>query len=370
MLFVIASLMMYQHANAGNPKVDFKLGKGMTVTDADSMVSLNLSFFMQDRLDVMKVFDKDIKPQTTAQIKRLRLSMKGFAFTPKLEYTVQLGFSPGDIKSGIVFDGFLKYSPVKQFAIQFGQGKLPGEREEMTSDNNLEFVDRSTTNSLFKMERDFGFQFLGKVGNKVIFKPSASISTGEGRNFVSASWQHFDYLFRAELEPLGAFTNNQDFSYVDIEREQKPKLAIAAAYDFNNDAATSRGGLGGDAISDSFRRNLQTIYADMVFKYKGFALSGEYADRFAKDNTKYQTGQSFWVAAGYNCTKNYEAAFRFTRTFPGKRGNIGESNEYTLGLSKYIYKHAVQVQTDYTIIQNKTTHVNSGLWRMQVQIVI
>src|SRR5665647_1456688 len=99
LLGVIACMFTYQQAKAGDPKLTFKLGKGMTVVDGDSMVSFNLSFFMQDRLDVLKVFNKDIKPQTTAQVKRLRLAMKGFAFTPKLEYTIQVGFSPADIKS-------------------------------------------------------------------------------------------------------------------------------------------------------------------------------------------------------------------------------------------------------------------------------
>ena len=370
LLGVIACLFSYGIAKAGNPKVSFKLGKGMTIIDGDSMVSLNISFFMQDRLDVLKVFDKSIKPMVTPQVKRLRLSFKGFAFTPKLEYTIQLGFSPSDIKSGIVEDGFIKYSPVNQFAIQFGQGKLPGEREEMTSDNNLQFVDRSTTAGFFKLDRDFGLQFQSKFGKKVIFKPTAAISIGEGRNFITSSWQHFDYTFRAELQPMGEFTNKGDYSYGDLAREEKPKLAIAVAYDFNNKAGFTKGQLVGDAVADSVRRDIQTIFADMNFKYKGMSLSGEYADRFVTDNTTYVTGQSFWVAAGYNCKKNYEAAFRFTRSFPGKKGNINEMNEYTIGFSKYVYGQAVKIQTDYTLIDNKTTGKLSGLWRVQFQIVI
>lgn len=299
--------------------------------------------------------------------------MKGFAFTPKLEYAIQLGFSPADIKTGIVYDAYIRYSPVKQFGLQFGQGKLPGNREEMTSDNYLQFVDRSTSSSLFKLDRDFGLQLFSKFGKKVIFKANASASTGEGKNFIVASWQHFDYTFRAELLPLGEFANKGDYSYGDLVREEKPKLALAVAYDFNNKAGFTKGQLGGDAVIDSFKRNIHTVFADMNFKYKGMSVSGEYANRIVVDNTnryKYQTGQSFWVAAGYNCKKNYEAAFRFTRSFPGKRGNINEVNEYTFGFSKYIYAHSLKVQTDYTLMDDKTTKKKSGLWRLQVQIVI
>ncbi|MDB5228130.1 MAG: Phosphate-selective porin [Bacteroidota bacterium] len=355
------------------PILSFKLGKGFTVTDADSTASLNIGLYVQARLDVSKVFDKSLKPQTTAQIRRLRLSFKGFAFTPKLEYNIQLGLSPADIKAGIVYDAYVRYSPVKQFAIQFGQGKLPGNREQITSDANGQYIERSTTDALFKLERDFALQLQGNIGKKFIFRPTASISTGEGKNFITASWQHFDYTFRAEILPFGEFANKGEYSYSDLAREQKPKLAIAGAYDFNNKAAFTKGQIGGDAVNDTFRRNIQTAFADLIFKYNGLCFSGEYAKRFVKDPTakaKYTTGQSFWVSAAYDFKKNYEPAFRFTRSFAGKKGNIGTSNEYTIALAKYFYGHALKLQTDYTLIDDKTTKKKTGVWKFQLQVAI
>jgi hypothetical protein len=226
------------------------------------------------------------------------------------------------------------------------------------------------TSNLFKLDRDFAIQLLGKVGNKVVFKPTASMSTGEGRNFVTASWQHFDYTFRVELEPLGEFTNRGDYGMGDIAREPTPKLALAAAFDYNNKAGFTKGNLGGDAVPDSLRRNVETGFIDMIFKYKGICLSGEYANRWVKDNTDYQAGQSFWASASYVFKKNFEPAFRFTRTFAGRWGNVGTSNEYTLALSKYFYGQALKIQTDYTLTDDKTAHHKSGLWRFQVQVII
>jgi hypothetical protein len=370
LLCILICTTCYLPLKAGDPKVSFKLGKGLTIADADSTVSLNISVAMQMRLDVLKLFDKDFKPQTTAQVRRLRLTMHGFAFTPKLEYMIQLGFSPADIKSGIVHDGFLKYTPVKQFAIQFGEAKLPGNREDMTGDASIQFVDRTTTSNLFKLDRDFALQLFGKLGNKVVFKPTASMSTGEGRNFVNASWQHFDYTFRVELEPLGEFSNRGDYASGDLARETSPKLALAASFDYNNKAGLSNGQLGGNAVPDSLRRNVETGFIDMIFKYNGMCLAGEYANRWVKDNTIYQAGQSFWASASYDFKKNLEPAFRFTRTFSGKWGNVDTMNEYTLALSKYFYGQALKIQTDYTFIDDKTIHKKSGLWRFQIQIVV
>ena len=51
----------------------------------------------------------------------------------------------------------IKYYP-KNFEIWFGQGKLPGNRERVISSGNLQQVDRSLLNSLFTIDRDFGFQ--------------------------------------------------------------------------------------------------------------------------------------------------------------------------------------------------------------------
>lgn len=356
---------------AGNANVSLKFGNGLVISDADSSMLLNFGIFSQSRLDVNKVFESNSKPTTTLLEKRLRLKFRGYFLNQKLDYYFQLSLAPADVKAGnIFFDGNIRYKPIKQFAVQFGQGKLPGDREELSSDEKQFFVDRSTTSTLFKLERDFGFQFFGNFGKKFIFKPTLSVSSGEGKNYTATEVEHFDYTARFDFLPAGEFADRGDFSQMDLAREPKPKIAIGVAYDFNNKPALQKAQQGGNVVPDSARKNLHTIYTDAILKFKGFTLTGGYIyRRVEKDshNKAYQTGQSFYAAASYLFKKKVEIGARFNRSFSGKIGNIATVNEYTFGVSYYVFKNAFKLQTDYTLNQNKTTNKLAGLWRFQMQ---
>ncbi|HQG37738.1 MAG TPA: hypothetical protein PLK15_01295 [Chitinophagales bacterium] len=355
-------------ATAGNADVSLKLGNGLTIADKDSSMSFNFGIMLQGRVDVLKTFEKASKPITTAQARRIRLKFKGYFLNQKLNYFVQLSLSPTDVKVGNVFlDGYIKYSPVKQFAIQFGQTKLPGDREEIAIDEKQFFVDRSTTNGLFRLERDFGIQLFGNFGKKFIFKPTISIASGEGKNYTAADIQHLDYTVRFDFLPTGEFTDRGDYTMQDLVREPKPKVAFGIAYDFNNKSALQKAQNGGNFIPDSARANLHTLYTDVLLKYKGLTTTAGYIYRKADNNKLYLSGQSLYVSASYLFKKKIEIGARVNRSFSGKIGNIPTVNEYTMGLAYYVYKNAFKLETDYTILQNTTTHTLSGLWRFQMQ---
>ena len=128
-----------------------------------------------------------------------------------------------------------------------------------------------------------------------------------------------------------------------------------------------------------FSTNISTLFMDAMFKYKGFSLMAEYADRKADDvfakNTDgsltgdvVQVGNGLNLQSGYLLSKTVEVSARYTnisldKAITGK----GAENQYTLGLSKYISGHSLKVQTDlsYTDIGFKT---NQLLYRIQVDI--
>ncbi len=368
LLLIILILYGVDTSKAGNANVSLKFGNGLTISDADSSMSLNFGIMMQGRIDVNKVFDKDVKPTTVLQAKRIRLKFRGYFLNQKLDYYIQLSLSPADVKAGNVFlDGNVRYKPVKQFAVQFGQGKLPGDREELSSDERQFFIDRSSTSALFKLERDFGFQFFGNFGKKFIFKPILSIASGEGKNYTNTEVQHFDYTARFDFLPTGEFTDKGDYTFQDFVREPKPKIAFGVAYDFNNKPALQKAQNGGNVVPDSSRANLHTIYADAIMKFKGFTTAGGYAYRRADNNKFYIAGQSFYATASYLFKKKVELGFRFNRSFAGKTGNLPTINDYDFGFAYYVFKNAFKLQTNYVIVQNKTTDKLSGLWNFQMQ---
>nr|MBS0036741.1 hypothetical protein [Saprospiraceae bacterium] len=126
---------------------------------------LNIRFRMQNRFGFFTKSSSDLSPDNfEARVRRLRLRFDGFLQNPKFQYYIQLSFSRSDQGldgsnriSEIIRDALVYYHFSDNFYMGFGQGKLPGNRQRVTSSGNLQFADRSIVNSTFTLDRDFGF---------------------------------------------------------------------------------------------------------------------------------------------------------------------------------------------------------------------
>ena len=338
-------------------------------------------------------------PETSMLIRRSRLKFDGFAFSPKLKYKVELGLSNRD-QSGAsyythespryILDAVLKWNFSGNFVLWFGQTKLPGNRERVISSANLQQVDRSLLNSRFTIDRDMGMQLRHKfnLSDTFVVKEIFSVAQGEGRNITRGNQGGHQYTTRVELLPFGEFASKGDYKGSDLKFEQKPKLSIGVAYDFNNNASKTRSNQGSymyingtsEGSSAEFHQtNISTLYLDAMYKHKGFSFMAEYANRDADDpyaknsdgtltGDEVQVGNGLNLQTGYMLSKTVEVSGRYTnisldKTITGK----GAENQYTLGLSKYIAGHSLKVQTDlsYTDIGFNT---NELLFRLQVDI--
>ena len=338
-------------------------------------------------------------PETSMLIRRSRLKFDGFAFSPKLKYKVELGLSNRD-QSGAsyythespryILDAVLKWNFSGNFVLWFGQTKLPGNRERVISSANLQQVDRSLLNSRFTIDRDMGIQLRHKfnLSDTFVVKEIFSIAQGEGRNITRGNQGGHQYTTRVELFPFGEFASKGDYKGSDLKFEQKPKLSLGVAYDFNNNASKTRSNQGSymyingtseGSSADFYQTNISTLYIDAMYKHKGFSFMAEYANRDADDpyaknsdgtltGDEVQVGNGLNLQSGYMLSKTVEVSGRYTnisldKTITGK----GAENQYTLGLSKYIAGHSLKVQTDlsYTDIGFDT---NQLLFRLQVDI--
>lgn len=380
-----------------SPTLSAKFGSGLSVTTANESFKIQINGRVQSRVEVGHLYDSDEKAELGAQVRRARLKVSGFVgkgktgpddIVPgkyKLKYNVQLGLSNGDISGisegrGVLLDAYFDYAPCDHLTVRFGQTKLPGNREFLTSSQSLQFVDRGVTSD-FRLDRDFGLQLHGDFGNNFIFRPAIAISTGEGRNITAMEAGGLSYTFRTELLPLGKFKNDKgQFTGGDVDREPEPKLALAAAYDFNHNARFERGQRGGTEVAPDDRASLHTVFADALFKFKGLSLSGEYARRMVDEDARgdYRTGQAVTAGAGYVCKKKFEVAARYQRSMPldnldAPEGSKAYTNAYTLALSKYFIGHNLKVQTDYTLFDETeggegNDNQLSGQWRLQVEV--
>ena len=371
-----------------------KFGKGLfNLVGKDSSYTMKIGLRFQTLATSSWDASNGLSNQESSMlIRRSRLKFDGFAFSPKLKYKVELGLSNRD-QSGAsqftsnapryILDAVLKWNFAKNFVLWFGQTKLPGNRERVISSANMQQVDRSLLNSRFNIDRDIGFQLRHKFNltDTFLVKEILSIAQGEGRNITTGNLGGYQYTTRVELFPFGDFTKKGDYKGSDLAFEENPKLSLAFAYDFNNDASKTRSNQGSYMFNDVgfYQTNISTYFIDAMYKHKGFSFMGEYAKRTAKDalaknsdgsltGDEVQVGNGLNLQTGYLLSKTLEVSARYTNiTLDKNITGKGAENQYTLGVSKFITGHQLKVQTDlsYTDIGFKT---NQLLYRLQVDI--
>lgn len=343
---------------------NIEVGKGVTFQPKDKWYKLTMRFRMQNMVG-MSFNDQFSLDKTEAQVKRLRLRFDGYIYSPKLTYSIQLGFTPYDSKPvngnmNIVRDAMVYYIPNATWNIGFGQTKIKANRARINSSSALQFVDRSIVNSEFNIDRDFGFfgEYNTRLFNDFNIVARGSITSGDGRNFQSAQKSGFAYTGRLELFPLGRFKALGDVFEGDYERESTPKILIAGGYSFNDRAKRVRGETG-DLIAGNQSRNLSNYYLDFILKYRGFAFYTDWMGRVCNDpyimiddkiDQTIYTGNGINVQTSYLFPSKWEVALRNSTLLPDNKVKADAGYQYfnqsTIGVTRYILGHNLKIQAD------------------------
>jgi phosphate-selective porin OprO and OprP len=391
-LVLLCSLMSVLSVNAqkipqdDHKTVSAKFGDGINFTARDSSFSLKFGARFQTLFIAERPLSDGAKTEKELLTRRFRLKFDGFAFSPRLEYKIELALSNRDnapvISQGadaanIVLDAVLKYGLSKNTEVWFGQTKLPGNRERVISSQTLQFVDRSLVNASYNLDRDLGLQLHHQfnLGN-VVVKDKYAVALGQGRNITLSDTGGFSYTGRLEVLPFGEFSNKGDYFDADLEREPRPKLSLAAGYSYNDGAMRQAGELG-SFLEES--RDLKTFFADVMLKYRGWSLTSEYMNKQAsggavlKDKSNYfLTGRGWNIQSGYLFKNNIEIAARYTIVDPSAEikmeGLEDRIREYTLGVSKYFVGHNLKVQSDISHIRNYMDTDPALRYRLQVEL--
>ncbi len=376
--------------------VQNSFGNGFyNVIAADSSYSMKLATRMQS----LYIADWDVNDADGIHnggsqflIRRARLKFGGFVFNPKVKYKLELGLSNKDLGKvddrnnnapKMILDAVVKWNFYKNFTLWVGQTKLPGNRERVVSSANLQLVDRSLLNKHFNIDRDMGLQLRHHfaIGKNFIVEESLAMSQGEGRNVVQENLGGYQWTGRIEVLPFGKFKG--DYTGGALRREESPKLAIGATYDFNN-AVKDKSNQGSYMLIDEgasyFQTTVNSIFVDAMFKYQGFSLMAEFANRDSEnpiamnsDDSKtgdvVQVGNGLNLMSGYLFDNNIELTGRYTVVKLDKA--ITEEDletQYTIGISKYFKGHKLKVQSDisYLTVENNGTSVL--MYRMQFDV--
>ncbi len=387
-LALLLSIHLY-----GQDITENKFGKGIINTVAsDSSYSVKMNIRMQSLFTSnWGITEEDGfgDGESAFLIRRARLKFQGFAYSPRLEYKVELGLSNRDIGGAseftgradrIILDAVVKWNFYENFELWVGQTKLPGNRERLISSGSLETVDRSLLNSRFNIDRDLGLQLHHEtsLGGDFIMREALSVAQGEGRNITTGNLGGYQYTARLEFLPFGDF---EDYAGADFAREDQPKLAVGLSYDYNDNAVKTRSNMGSYMFLENgfFETDITTFFVDAIFKYRGFSALGEYAHRDADevfavnpDNTltgaAVNAGTGLNLQAGYLFPNNIQLLGRYTNIDLKDSVTEAVEDQYTIGLSKYIVKHKLKVQTDLSYLDMNLGLEDDLMFRMQLEL--
>ncbi|MFM7156854.1 MAG: porin [Bacteroidota bacterium] len=362
-------------------------GEGVNFMPADSSFSLKMRVRFQTQANGK--FNPEPDPRnlkTEAFIRRMRLRFEGFALHTSLQYKVQLNGSNDDMEStrtpeldnpGILRDAVLQWTFMPGTTLWFGQTKLPGNRERVVSSANQEFVDRSNLNRTFTIDRDIGIQ-LHHQWNAfgMVLREQGAISTGEGRNRKTSSNGGVCMTVRGELLPLGQFEQRGDYIQGDLVREKTPKVSLGYTYSYNKDAIRTGGQLGEYLYNAS---DIETIFADVLFKYQGFSFSTEYSQRSSPNPISTKAGsKDLFIYDGngtnsqlsYMLTDDFQLGLRYTQIQPSDKIDhlTGPRKDYVFGLSKYLHGHDLKIQADINYINEQIPSTSTELKYVLVRV--
>lgn len=117
----------------------------------------------------------------TLRIRRVRLSVDG-KFTKSLSYKIQGDF----INSPMLVDAYIKYKPCNEFAIQFGQFKLPFTLENPINPLNLEIFDYGE--SIQKLVGYSDVCGVGGLGRDIGVMASGDLFKVKGKDFFIVNY--------------------------------------------------------------------------------------------------------------------------------------------------------------------------------------
>ena len=332
-------------------------------------------------------FDDNFSLQETqARVKRLRWRFDGYIFSPKLLYSIQLGFTPYDSKvlpngnQNIVRDAMIYYMPNANWNIGFGQTKIKANRARVNSSSALQFVDRSIVNSEFNLDRDFGLfgEFYKPLIGDFNMAAKASITLGEGRNWSSSKQSGFAYTGRLELYPFGRFKSLGEVAEGDFERESNVKVMLAGAYSYN-DKATRLQGQNGAIMPNGETRNLHAYFVDFILKYQGFAFYTDFMGRSTSQplfnneaSPCIYKGNGVNVQTSYLFPSNWEIALRNSTLLPAKEVQpiVGykKHNQTTLAVTKYLIGHSLKIQADASYNTKRASVEPYNRWQLRFQV--
>lgn len=305
----------------------------------------------------------DSKP--SFRVRRAKTEFAGWFWKKELTYELQLSWAgpeTGASTDSALEDLLLTWDASKKeaFQITIGQFKVPMGRQEMTTSIGLQFADRSILSGEFSRGRDVGVMTWGRIAGKKI-EYRAGMFNGNAASRTTNDNAKLQYNARVMFEPWGEV----GYSEGDFESKDEPLLAVAVGFENNNLQGATQGQQG--SIADL---NTTILSTDVVFKYKGLSLYGEFFSRerepevgaaFHSDGYQFQ--------AGYFLKRDkLEAAFRYAAWDPTDLVDGNDRTETGVAVNYFLRKHQLKLQADLRWLEDEGRDLSSSELRIQTYV--
>ncbi|MDI1482124.1 porin [Polyangium sp. y55x31] len=353
------------------PPVEFtgSPGNGVTVKVGD-VFSFNARsrIVLRYQINVPPADDQGERDvQQLVNIATARLWFSGHVYRPELTYMIQLALGGRDFRDGAVspiFHAFIDWKMHRDFNIRAGQFFVPFDRLRTVAVFALQMADRPVPVDELTLDRDAGVTFYSEnfLGKTSPVAWQLGVFGGGGSNLTTSREPGVLLTGRLELRPLGKI---DDDSEGDLDRRKKPGVALGGALAANYNTNRLRSTTGATFLGGT--TDYLHAAADLVFKWRGFALQGEYlwkrasTDRIASTDedgnprTEYtRSGQGTVFQASYVFDPPIEVVARFSRlyAFGGTDPKLvsevqSRGQEIGVGLNYYFNKHKAKLQADW-----------------------
>jgi phosphate-selective porin OprO and OprP len=339
------------------PKLSYK--KGFNFETQDKNFSMKINGRIQFRYsyeDRDNVHDTDEQQDDSSfRIRRARVKFSGKAYK-HFKYKIELALaSTGTVdgsKAAELYDFWASWNKNPALSVQFGQWKVPWNRQRVVSSQNQQMIDRASSQDEFTMDRQIGVMLHGKLFNKK-FEYYTGAFNGNARNQKENGNNEMLYIARASWNPFGAYGKGIGEVESDINFSEKPIAHLSAAIAY--DGAADRERFSSTTIDldppvgtgvTLKEVNKTSVVAEYGLKYRGFSTSAEaYWRRFddirANNIDSIGSGviidRGFFVQGGYFILpKKVELAGRYSLVDFDDERDEDAVRETTLGVNWFI----------------------------------
>jgi phosphate-selective porin OprO/OprP len=240
--------------------------------------------------------------QNLAEVRRARFGVRGqFNKDFKYQLLANFGNDVGASSSSSTMDEmWVNYAANPEMQFQFGLFKMPFSLEQMTSSNNIDFMERSLigqNDSELIPAKETGFMLHGVPVSGLTYQ----LAVSRGRGNKDAINDNFDYIGRVTTNLAELAGNKEVVAHLGAAYSIGTIKSGVTPSSGRTEARTQSSWFVGPALSGSTERTRAGLEAALA--YKGAKVQGEYFD-FTYDPTtgNDQKIKGYYVQALYNIT--------------------------------------------------------------------